>query len=223
MMLKSHKLSVFVVAALLSTATMLHAQNVSSEGTINPIKYTAGEEASLSIDRMPTSFEEFTTLQQEVAQTPEGAVLMEIVAMEMYNRDRDLGKLCLALANTELNLPFMLRRMPDLSAPEEQSGRPYQPAIFFSGAKPENGYNPTDPYTIQVRTSKVHAYEKVQSLKGYLLYLEVYSDGFDSHWRGVEVVRQKGSEVFKVHNCPSMVTRCKELDFESPRDYEGLK
>ncbi len=197
--------------------------NVVSEGTIHPTVYKPGEEASLSIDRMPASYEEFVSLQNEVAQTPEGAIMMEIVAMEMFNRDRELGKKCLTLANTEINVNFMVRRMSDLAVPEEQSGRPYQPAIFFAGATPMNGYNPTSPYTIQVRTSKVHKYEKVQSLKGYLLYLEVFSEGFDTQWRSVEVIKQKGSDVYKVYNCPAMVTRCKELDFESPRDYDGLK
>lgn len=202
----------------------LQAQvSVVSEGTIHPTVYKPGEEATLSIDRMPVSYEEFVSLQNEVAQTPEGAIMMEIVAMEMYNRDRELGKKCLTLANTEINVNFMVRRMSDLAVPEEQSGRPYQPAIFFAGATPMNGYNPTSPYTIQVRTSKVHKYEKVQSLKGYLLYLEVFSEGFDTQWRSVEVIKQKGSDVYKVYNCPAMVTRCKELDFESPRDYDGLK
>ncbi len=221
-----HKLSQLLSVIALCTLgiTSLHAQvKVVSEGTIHPTVYKPGEEVSLSIDRMPASYEEFVELQNTAAQTPEGAVLMEIVAMEMYNRDRELGKKCLTLANTEINVNFMIRRMSDLAVPEEQSGRPYQPAIFFAGATPMNGYNPTEPYTIQVRTSKVHKYEKVQSLKGYLLYLDIFTEGFDTQWRSVEVIKQKGSDVYKVYNCPSMVTRCKELDFESPRDYEGLK
>lgn len=223
MKLKLHNLYLTIVAMFIFV-TMADAQVVvTANGSIHPTKYTAGEEATLSIDRIPASLDEFKALQQEVSQTPEGAVLMEILAMEMYNRDRELGKECVELANTDINVNFMTRRLMDLCMPEEQSGRPYQPAAFFLGAKPENGYNPTTPYTIQVRTSKVHPYEKVQLIKGYLLYLEVFSEGFDTQWRGVEVVKQKGSEVFKVHNCPAMVTRCKELDFESPRDYEGLK
>lgn len=220
---KFNKILTVAVCSLLGFSSLEAQVNVASEGTIHPTVYKPGEEATLSIDRMPASYEEFVELQNTVAQTPEGAIMMEIVAMEMYNRDRELGKKCLTLANTEINVNFMVRRMSDLAVPEDQSGRPYQPAIFFAGATPMNGYNPTEPYTIQVRTSNVHKYEKVQSLKGYLLYLEVFSEGFDTQWRGVEVIKQKGSEVYKVHNCPAMVTRCKELDFESPRDYEGLK
>lgn len=222
--MKQYKFFTFIVLAALSFFFVAQAQvKVTSEGTINPTKYKAGEEASLSIDRMPASLEEFTQLQEQIAQAPEGAVMMEIVAMEMFNRDREVGKKCLELANVDINFNFMCRRMADLCVPEEQSGRPYQPAVFFKGAKPENGYNPNAPYTIDVRSSKVHPYEKSQSLRGYVIYLDIYSDGFDSHWRSVEVVKQKGSSVYKVYNCPSMVTRCKELDFESPRDYEGLK
>lgn len=211
------------VLSMLSLFSLEAQVKVVAEGSIHPTIYKPGEEVTLSIDRMPADYEEFVTLQNEVAQTPEGAVMMEIVAMEMYYRSPELGKKCLALANTEINVNFMVRRMSDLAVPEEQSGRPYQPAIFFSGATPMNGYNPTSPYTIQVRTSKVHKYEKSQSLRGYLLYLDIFSEGFDTQWRSVEVIKQKGSDVYKVYNCPAMVTRCKELDFESPRDYEGLK
>lgn len=213
-----------VLACCMLCMASLQAQvKVESEGTVHPTVYKPGEEVTLTIDRMPASYEEFVTLQEEVAQAPEGAVLMEVLAMEMYNRDPELGKKCLALANIEINVNFMVRRMSDLAVPEEQSGRPYQPAIFFAGASPMNGYNPTRPYTMLLRVSKVHKYEKSQLLKGYVIYLDVFTEGYDTQWRSVEVIKQKGSEVYKVSNCPSMVTRCKEIDFESERDYEGLK
>ena len=214
----------YLTLLLALVATMATAQiNVGGHGTIHPTQYKAGQTASVSIDRMPATLAEFTNLQDQVAKTPEGAVMMVLVAMEMYNRDRALGKQCVEMANVSGNYYSIINRLPDVFIPEEQGGRPYQVAAFFDGAKPENGYNPKSPYTINVRTSKVRSYEKVQSLKGYVLYLEVFSEGFDTNWRGVEVIKQKGSSVYKVNNCPSLYTRCKELDFESPREYEGLK
>lgn len=179
-------------------------------------------EKTVRIDHIPTSVEEFEQMQLELAKDPEGAVMMVIVSMEMYRRDHKMGEECIRLANVDNNFNSMMSRVKELYRGGDSYGRPYQAATFFKGATPMNGYNPTKPYTIRVRKSPTHQDERSQSLRGYVKYMEVYSDGFDTHWRSVEVVQQKGCEVYKVSNCPSIYTQCKEIYFESNREFEGL-
>lgn len=180
-------------------------------------------EKTVKIDAIPQSVEEFEQLQQQVAQEPEGAVMMVIVAMEMYHKDHAMGEECIRLANVDINFGSMFRRVKELYNSEDQYyGRPYQAAAFFKGAKPSNGYNPTKPYTIRVRPNPTRKDERSSSLRGYVKHIEVYSDGFDTHWRNVEVVKQKGCPVYKVSNCPSLYTQCKEIDFESDDEFQGL-
>lgn len=180
-------------------------------------------EKSVKIDAIPQSVDEFVKMQSEVAQTPEGAVMMVIVSMEMYRQNHQVGEECIRLANTDTNFGSMFRRVKELyNDGDAYYGRPYQAAAFFKGAKPENAYNPTKPYTIHVRPNPTRKDERSTSLRGYVKFLQVYSDGFDTPWRGVEVVKQKGCDVYKVSNCPSIYTQCKEIDFETDREFEGL-
>lgn len=200
------------------------AIKTSSTGGINPKEWKGGETATVSISRMPKSVVEFKTLQSKIGTTPEGCVMLQLVAFEMFAQNKAVGEECIALNNTELNLPSVMRRVPDiLTRKDDTYTRRHLVATYFEGAKPENGFNPTTPYTIQVRTSNVHQYERSNSLKGYVLYLEVYSSGYDSPWRGCEVVKQKGDEYYKVSNSPSMYVQCKEVDFDASEDFKGLK
>lgn len=184
-------------------------------------------EKTISIDHIPNTVEEFENMQMEIATTPEGAVMMVLVAMEVYNRDREAGAQCIRLCNVENNVYSIESRLKDLFNKNDQYySRPYQVASFFEGAKPSNGYNPTKPYTIRVRKRANRPDERSQMLRGYVKYMEVYSNGFDTPWRSCEVIRQFNDgvedKIYKVSNCPALYTQCKELDFDSPRRYEGL-
>lgn len=184
---------------------------------------SAAHEKTVQIDSIPQSVADFQTMQQQLATTPEGAVMMVIVAMEMYHQNVTIGEQCIKLCNVENNHYSILSRLRELfNAKDKYYGRPYQAAAFFRGATPKNGYNPTKPYTIRVRKNPTRSDERSEILRGYVKYLQVYSDGFDTYWRGCEVIQQKGSSVYKVSNCPSLYTQCKEIDFDCDREFEGL-
>lgn len=196
---------------------------VSSTGGIDPKEWQGGQTASVSISRIPRNVAEFKELQKKLGTTPEGCVMLQLVAFEMFGRDKNVGEQCVNLNNTDINVPSVMRRLPDiLTRKDDTYVRRHLVATYFDGASPENGFNPTSPYTIKVRTSQVHQYERSNSLKGYVLHLEVYSTGYDTPWRGCEVVKQKGSEYYKVCNSPSMYVQCKEVDFDASEDYKGL-
>ncbi len=177
----------------------------------------------LSIEKIPATLEEFQALQAEIGAEPEGCIMLQLVAMEMYRRDKAVGLECLRLNNTETNLSSMTRRLDELYRPNDSYARPYLVSSFFKGAKPSNGYNPEKPYTIRVRKDPSKSDERSQSLKGYVKHYQIYSDGYDTAWRGIDVVQQKGDDFYRVSNCPSIYTQCKEVDFDATDDWHELE
>lgn len=198
---------------------------VSMSGTINPDKWTAGEEATVTFARFPKTVEGFKQIQREIGNTPQGAAALQLIAFEMYNQNKEVGEECVRLNNTEINVPSVMRRLPEIFGKNDMKDsypRRHLVATFLAGATPENGFNPTRPYTVRVRSSKVHDYERAESLKGYVLYLDVYSTGYDTSWRGCEVVKQKGNDYYTVSNSPSMYVQCKDVPFDAKEDYKGI-
>ena len=177
----------------------------------------------VSIEKIPATLEEFQALQAELGTTPEGCIMLQLVAMEMYRRDRNVGFECLKLNNTETNLSDMKRRLNELFRENDSYARPYLVAACFKGATPANGYNPTKPFTIQLRKDPHRQDERSQMLKGYVKHYQLYSDGYDTHWRGIDVVQQKGDEYYRVSNCPAILTQCKEIDFDATEDWKELE
>lgn len=177
----------------------------------------------VSIEKIPATFEEFQALQTKLGTTPEGCVMLQLVAMEMYRRDKAVGLECLRLNNTDVNLSSVTRRLNELYRENDPYARPYLVSSCFKGAKPSNGYNPEKPYTIQLRKDPTKQDERSQMLKGYVKHLQVYSDGYDTPWRSVDVVQQKGDDYYRVSNCPAILTQCKEVDFDATEDWKELE
>lgn len=174
----------------------------------------------VSISAIPTTRAAFEQLRTQLGGRPEGVVALELMAYEMYRHNPDLGRECIALNNTESNVNCVVGRLHELlpaaSTAEGREwkddgyARPYLVMTFCEGASPENGYTPTLPYTFRIRHSRVKADEKSQMLHGTVMTYEVYSTGYDTPWREVQVVQPKGSEHYLVSNCPAIYTQCKE-------------
>lgn len=197
---------------------------VIKQGVKEGVKNSTVLSDKVNIEKIPATLEEFQALQAELGTTPEGCIMLQLVAMEMYRRDRNVGTECLRLNNTETNLSYVTNRLKEIFREGDSYARPYLVSSFFKGAKPSNGYNPEKPYTIQVRRDPARPNdERSQSLKGYVKHLQVYSDGYDTPWRGIDVVLQKGDEYYRVSNCPSIYTQCKEVDFDATEDWKELE
>lgn len=177
----------------------------------------------VSIEKIPTTVAEFQALQAELGTTPEGCIMLQLVAMEMYRRDRNIGTECLTLNNTSTNLSSVTSRLKEIFRENDTYARPHLVSTYFKGAKPSNGFNPDKPYTIQVRRNPAYPNdERSQALKGYVKYYQVYSEGYDTPWRAIEVVQQKGDPYYRVSNCPAVYIQCKEVDFDATEDWKGL-
>ena len=179
--------------------------------------------AQHSIERIPATLEEFQSLQAELGTTPEGCVMLQLVAMEMYRRNRNIGEQCLQLNNTTTNFGTVKNRLNELFRENDDYARPYIVSAMFKGAKPSNGYNPQKPYTIQLRKDPTKGDERSQLLKGYVKHYQLYSDGYDTPWRGIDVVKQQGEEHYRVSNCPAILTQCKEVDFDATEEWKELE
>lgn len=222
----------FLMAMALVVSLVFGASNAYAQigGLGKTIKSAASGAASsalaekVSVEKIPATLEEFKTLQAEIGDDPQGCVMLQLLAMEMYRRDKEVGLQCLTLVNTDVNLSSVVRRLNELYREGDSYARPYLVASCFKGAKPSNGYNPDKPYTIRVRRDPVNSKdERSQMLKGYVKHLQVYSDGYDTPWRGVDVVKQKGDDYYRVSNCPAILTQCKEVDFDSSEEWHGLE
>jgi hypothetical protein len=182
---------------------------------INPDRWNANDKASVTITHFPTTIEEFADMVDQIGTTPQGAVAMELVAMEVYRRNQSVGLECLKLVNTESNMNSLRRHLPDKLRGTDSYARPYLVAAFFQGANPENGYNPSYPYVVKVKTNPNRPYEESNMLKGTVIHLMVYSDGYDTPWRPISVVKQWGENFYRVSENSSTYVQCKEISYKA--------
>ena len=197
------------------------AKEAATQGVTNVASKTFSEK--VTFEKFPTTLEEFQAFQAEYGITPEGAVAVQLVAMEMYRHDKAVGKQCLALCNTDINLSSVTSRLNELYRDNDSYARPYLVAAMLQGAKPSSGYNPSKPYTIRLRKDPTKSDERSQMLRGYVIHLQLYSDGYDTPWRSVDVVQQQGEKYYRVSNCPAILTQCKEIDFDATDTWHGLE
>lgn len=198
---------------------------ISSEikGGIDPSKYVAGQTASVTFSGFPQTLEAFKAVQEKLGTTPEGAVVLELMAFEIFCHDQNVGKQCLELCNVELNIDRVYRILKDRYDPKYGSYyNPFLVATFLEGATPMNGYKANKPFKVNVRTHTAQPYEDAESYRGTIISLQVQSKGYDTEWRGVSVVKSKGCPYYKVVNNPSMYTQCKPVSFKSDDEYVDI-
>ena len=194
---------------------------VSINGTINHSTYTKGQNGTIIFNRFPATVDEFKVAQQMVGGEPHGALALELMAAEMYRRDRNKGTQCIALCNVKANSgDIQLNRWKDLFNNNDQYyARPYQVAAFLEGADPDNDYTPNEPYTIEVRVSDAVSYmQETMLYNSTVITLEVLTKGKDSGAEKVEVIKPgkcvdfpNGSTYFLVQNCPGLYSQVKQI------------
>lgn len=109
------------------------------------------------LDRLPRSVEEFLTLRDAVAGTPQGGAAMMVVALLLYATDEALGAPCLAVAVDRGRLQegdggyrgWELRPRDRQLIRSQAGGRPHLLRSYVQGATPDSGYRlPDPPYRI---------------------------------------------------------------------------
>lgn len=190
-------------------------------GKINHDTYDKSQTAKVEFSRIPADLDEFKELQKDLGKEPHGCVALQVMAMEMFLRNQSVGKEALKLNNTSTNLNSVTERLKEHSRTGDSYAQRYIVASMLKGAKPSNGYNPTKPYTAEIRVSPTKEYQTGSSfIIGTVIYLEIYREGDDTPWRGVEVYKPQGSDYFVVVNNPAMYTQCKYI--AAGQTFKGL-
>ena len=183
---------------------------VSIKGDISHSRWEGDTRTMVSFDEFPTTLQEWKTMQQKLGGEPQGAVALQVMAFELYRNNRTDGEAALRLNNTSTNYNSTVERLREIMGKDAYYARPYIARAMLSGARPENGYTVRPPYTIEMKVDPNKRYQESQLLKGTVIYLLIFSEGWDTNWRNVEVVKPAGSDYYVVSNCPAMYTQCKE-------------
>ncbi len=133
---------------------------------------------------LPESVEEMKALPEAALDTPFKTAALTVCALCAYAADPEIGKEMLnflkgpqPLSGTEIS--FINDRFREVK---------YVPFSYFDGAKPENDYTPSEPFTISIHTNP-YSFDQ----DGYAL-LHIHSGGADSD-RQVKL-RKKGEQWF---------------------------
>ena len=138
------------------------------KGTLTAKQYDRKASGVVTFTNVPSSYEEFEALYTNfLGKTPHGTAAMMVMAMEIYGRDREMGKQCIELINYPSNVNSVIPRLNDKYgtsqyAPENDSyHQRYLPAAVLKGATPQNGYTPQQPYTVEMKAS-VNKHQELQ-------------------------------------------------------------
>ena len=196
------------------------------KGNLTAESYNQKATGVVTFTNIPKDYEEFEALYtQFLGKTPHGTAAMMPMAMEIYGRDRDEGLRCIQLICWPSNVNSVVSQLKQKFGTSQYAPandgyhQRYLPAAVLKGAKPENSYTPQQPYTVEMKAS-VNKHQELQfSGTGTVLYLYIMGDGWDTHQRSVEIIKQPDSELHQVFNCPSLYTQCKQIRGQWP----GLK
>lgn len=178
----------------------------------NPINLSDGtrDEAQITFSQFANNLDEWTDAREKMQSSPEGCVLMELLAFELYRLNQQAGQRAVELNSTSSAASEAMRQLPEImgvrNGGDNQYARPYIVYTYLHGSTPDNGYTPTKPLTITVR-ERMNSKQWSELAGGYIYTLEVYSNGYDTPWRAVQVIYQNGQ--YRMFGCPALYTQCK--------------
>ena len=172
------------------------------KGNLTADKYKKDAFGEVTFTNIPSDYNEFEALYSE---------FLGPMAMEMYARDREMGKKCIELLSYPSNVNSIISRLKDKFGSDESYGQRYLPAAVLEGATAANGYKPNRPYTVTMEAS-VNKHQELQIVgEGTVMYIYIIGGGWDTTQRQVELVLEPGHEQYQVFNCPSLYTGCRQI------------
>lgn len=171
-----------------------------------------GVPKSVKLNVFPTTLEEFDSTYNEQAVTAEGAILMFLVAMDIYTQDEELGKKCFgrcfhpANRNGDEPIPYFVQFMRDRF--HRGSDQPWIARSYFEGAKPENSYTPKEPLTLKMK-SRANDDDYLTDMDADVERRWVNSSGADSD-RPVQVLRVRGEDLYYIFNYAGLASQVRK-------------
>lgn len=176
--------------------------------------------AFVTFTNIPSGYTEFEAVYTNLlGKSIQGTAAMIPMAMEIYARNADLGERCFKLiCNSDATVSGIIRILKSKFnySPYSPQGDPYiqryLPAVTMKNAAWDNGYNPTEPYTLEMVRSANDPQATTFTGYGMVYYIYVLAPGgWDTFQRSVEIWQPMGSDMYKVFNCPALYTQCKNI------------
>ena len=200
-----------------SESVTINGHTYTQKGTLSIKAYNPAATGMVTFTNVPSNYAEFEEVYTKfLGLTPYGTAAMMPMAMEIYGRDREEGEKCIRLINYPSNVNSVLSQLKQKYgtsqyAPENDSyHQRYLPAAVLEGATPQNAYTPNHPYTVNMRASG-NKHQDMQLYDGRVMYIYIMGKGWDTEQRSVEIIQVNEGEPFKVFNCPSLYTQCKNI------------
>ncbi len=185
----------------------------SAFGLGNRVKYDKPT-ATVTFTNIPSDYEEFEAVYtQFLGKTIHGTAAMIPMAIEMYARDAEVGKKCFELicngpATVSGIIRILKEKLPPNADYSDSYTQRYMAAALLKGAKDKNAYTPDYPYTVQMCMSP----NKSQNVTGGVdTFIYILAKGWDTEQRSVEIFKGYDDDLYKVYNCPSCYTQCKNI------------
>jgi len=200
--------------------------DVSISGSIHHTVFTPGESGTVTFSRFPATAAEFKQVREQIGNEPHGAVALQVMAYEMYRRNRDRGEECIRLNNVLSHVTQPISRLKELFGNDAGYARPYQMAAFLKGAAWDNGYSPDKPYTVEVTVNNGRAYEYSNDFQNTVLHLNVLTQGKSGGSDMIDVLKtskpgeSSEGKYFIVFNSPGLYSQVRAISFEHP--FQGL-
>lgn len=212
------------VSPLVSTAQLGRLGNLGGGGGNNASVNTSNNsnQPAVDIERLPTTVEEFKTLRDRIATTPEGGAAAFVIALKMYFDNPAVGIQCVIM---QCHLPTLSQGSgpnsyggytlgnSDRSTLETQRERsPWVMSSYFPGATPENNYQmPSGAFKLRFSTNNYSGNASEGTLKVF-----IPSSGADSP-RPVTMVRNDRG-VWKATMWSSLIVGCRPPASARPVD-----
>lgn len=202
-----------------------HVYNVNGEINFKSKEHKKAT-SSVTFTNVPSDYKEFETVYNALlGKSPQGAASMVPMAIELYARDAKVGEQCFELlCNGSATSDGIIRILKTKLVPSQYSPsndpyiQRYMAAALLKGANNKNAYTAVEPYTVEMCSSP-NGIKDAPLTGGTVYYLYILAHGWDNTQRSVDILQPYDSEYYKVFNCSSTYTQCKNIAGSWP----GLK
>ena len=192
-------------------------------------EYQAGATAQVTFTHVPADVQEFTTVyEQLLGKSSYGVCALMPMAFELWGRNHSMGEQCLRMVCTETCYSEVMRELPRHMEASSHSAAsdPYVqrclPAAMLAGATKENGYNPIQPYTVNIKIGRGDTWgQESELMQGNVYGLDIVTENaWNTPLRPVSVMLPwRGQQLYKVSTCASLY-----FNIYTPRqDWNGLQ
>jgi hypothetical protein len=150
--------------------------------------------AIITINKQPTTIEEFVELRNQISITPEGGATLFLLAFKIFNENEELGHQCLVVAADQNSLTqgtvyrdFQLMKNEINLMKSQLSQNRRIPNSYISGTKVDDNYEVQLPYNYEFTTNAYSGDESKGSVK-----LFVKCSGADSPRPLIMIKNDKG-------------------------------